>query len=215
MVPAGNNFFPWNQSAPPSPSHLCTKVAMGCWISGHCCRLALGALQSWKLYLAFLGCYILLCYPRALPNASPVAYCLAFPSSSPHKPHLHIFSKPSQPTVTKFIQWYRNFPNAARSRKSPKNQQMPSRSAGVHLPTVSHSSSRHNGLTLLLEKPSHSYFVPLVECTKVGLPHPFGKLLQAVFRLLHADWGIAFGPAQVESIIALSNCIEFVMTNLW
>jgi hypothetical protein len=50
---------------------------------------------------------------------------------------------------------------------------------------------------LLLEKRSHLYFLPLVEGTKVGLPHPFGKLLQGEFRLLQANWGFAFGPAQV------------------
>jgi len=32
---------------------------------------------------------------------------------------------------------------------------------------------------------------------KVGLPHAFGKLLQGEFHLLQADWGFAFGPAEV------------------
>jgi hypothetical protein len=68
---------------------------------------------------------------------------------------------------------------------------------------------------LLLEKPSHPYFLPLVEGTKVGLPHLFGKLLQGEFRLLQADWGFAFSPAQVRRIIALGICIEFVIRNLW
>jgi hypothetical protein len=31
---------------------------------------------------------------------------------------------------------------------------------------------------LLLQRPCHPYFLPLVECTLLGLPHPFGKLLQ-------------------------------------
>jgi hypothetical protein len=34
-----------------------------------------------------------------------------------------------------------------------------------------------NGPMLLLKMPSHPYILPLVECTKVGLPHPFRKLL--------------------------------------
>jgi len=68
---------------------------------------------------------------------------------------------------------------------------------------------------LVLEKPSHPYFLPLVECPKVGLPHPFGKLLQGEFRLLQADWGFAFSPAQVGRIIALILCITFVIRNLW
>jgi len=37
--------------------------------------------------------------------------------------------------------------------------------------------SRDNGPMLLLQKPSHPYVLPLVKWTKVGLPHPFGKLL--------------------------------------
>ena len=68
---------------------------------------------------------------------------------------------------------------------------------------------------LLLEKPCPLYFLPLVECTKVGLPHPFGKLLRGGFRLLQADWGFALSPAQVRRIIALIICIEFVIRNFW
>jgi len=49
----------------------------------------------------------------------------------------------------------------------------------------------------LLQIPSHPYFLPLVEGTEVGLHHPCGKLLQGEFRLLQADWGVAFGLAQV------------------
>jgi len=51
---------------------------------------------------------------------------------------------------------------------------------------------------LYLEKPSHPYFLPPVAGNKVGLPNPFGKLLQGEFRLLQTDWGFAFGPAQVR-----------------
>jgi hypothetical protein len=51
---------------------------------------------------------------------------------------------------------------------------------------------------LLLKKRSHPYFLSLVEGTKVGLPHPFGKLLQAEFHLLRANWSFAFSPAQFQ-----------------
>ena len=68
---------------------------------------------------------------------------------------------------------------------------------------------------LLLLKHGHPYFLLLVECTEVGLPHPFGKSLQGEFHLLQADWGFGFGPAKVGWIIALSICIEFVIRNLW
>ena len=64
---------------------------------------------------------------------------------------------------------------------------------------------------LLLEKPRHPYFLPLVECTKVGLPHPFGKLLQGELRLLQANWGFAFFTAKVQQIVALVSCIIFVV----
>ena len=74
--------------------------------------------------------------------------------------------------------------------------------------------SRDPGLMLLLLKPSHPSFLPLVECTKVGLPHPFGKLRQGEFGLLHVDWGFAFGPAQVQRIIAIIICPEFAVANL-
>jgi hypothetical protein len=74
--------------------------------------------------------------------------------------------------------------------------------------------SRDNGLMLLLEKPSRPYFLPLLECTTVGLPHPFGKLLQGEFRLLQTDLDCALSAAQVGRIIALIICIEFVTTNL-
>ena len=50
---------------------------------------------------------------------------------------------------------------------------------------------------LLLQKHGHPYFLLLVECTAVGLPHPFGKSLQGEFCLLQAEWGIGFGPAKV------------------
>jgi hypothetical protein len=67
---------------------------------------------------------------------------------------------------------------------------------------------------LHLEKPSHPYFLRLVEGTKLGLPYPFGKLRQGEFRLPQADWGMAFSRAQVRRIIVLSIYVEFVIRNL-
>ena len=58
--------------------------------------------------------------------------------------------------------------------------------------------SGDNRPMLLLARPSCPYFLPLVEGTKVGLPHPFGKLLQREFRFLQANWGFAFSPTQVR-----------------
>jgi len=64
---------------------------------------------------------------------------------------------------------------------------------------------------LLLEKLCHPYFLPLVECTVVGLFHPFGKLHQGELRVLQANWGFAFCTAQVRQIVALISCIIFVV----
>jgi hypothetical protein len=58
--------------------------------------------------------------------------------------------------------------------------------------------SRDNGPMLLFEKLSHPYFLPLVECSKVGVPHSCGKLLHREFRSLQDNWGFAWCPAQVR-----------------
>jgi len=63
--------------------------------------------------------------------------------------------------------------------------------------------SPDNGPMLLLQKPSHPLFLPSVEGTDIGLPHPFGKLLQGQFRWHQDDWGVAFRTAQVRRIVAL------------
>jgi len=70
------------------------------------------------------------------------------------------------------------------------------------------------GPMLFLEAPSHPYFLPLVENTIVGLPHPFGKLLQGEFCLLQADWGFTRCTAQVRRIVVLIICIKIVIGNL-
>ena len=75
--------------------------------------------------------------------------------------------------------------------------------------------SLDNGPMLPLKKPCHPFFLPLVEHTKVKLPHPFGKLLQGESLLLQADWGFAFGPTQVRWIVALIICIVLIMGSLW
>jgi len=64
-----------------------------------------------------------------------------------------------------------------------------------------------NGPMLLLEKPRLPYFLPLVEHTIVGLPHPFGKLLQGELRLLQANWGFACSTAQVRRIVILLSLV--------
>ena len=73
---------------------------------------------------------------------------------------------------------------------------------------------RDDGPMLLLKKALHPYLLPLVECTLIGLPHPFGKLLQRELCLLQANWGFAFSTALVRQIVALISCITFVVGHL-
>lgn len=55
-----------------------------------------------------------------------------------------------------------------------------------------------NVLKLFLEKPSHLYCLPLAECIIVGLPHPYGKLLQEKLGLLQADCGFTLCTTEVQ-----------------
>jgi len=75
--------------------------------------------------------------------------------------------------------------------------------------------SPDNGPMLPLQEPSQPYFLPLVEDTEVGLPHPLGKLLQGEFCLLQANWGFAYGPGWFRRIIAPIMGMAFVIGDLW
>jgi hypothetical protein len=55
-----------------------------------------------------------------------------------------------------------------------------------------------NGLMLSSKKPSHQYFVPLVEFTVVWLPHYVSKWLLEKFGLLQIEWGCAISTFQVQ-----------------
>ena len=70
------------------------------------------------------------------------------------------------------------------------------------------------GPMLSLKKPSNPYFLPPVEHTIVGLPHPFGKLLQGEFGLLQADSRLTLCTAQARRIVALFICTIMVVGNL-
>ena len=181
-------------------------------MSGHCCHSALNESQPRKLYLATVGRYLSFCCQCTLPNTSPVACCLAFPSSLPPKPHLHISSTTSPPTVAESIRHYQKFPIPASSRRSLQNLQPLTPAARVHLSAVLNCSVPEEWTDASSKKKiSHTLFLPLVEGTKVGLPHPIGKLLEGECLWLQADWGLAVGPAQVRRIMALIICIEFVI----
>jgi len=215
MVLSGYNSFRWNQSAPPSASHRCMKVGISCWMSGHCCCSALDELQPWKLYLATLGHYLSL-FSRALTQICRWSL-VASPSLLPRLPnitctflHKHLHPLSLNPFgIIEILHWQPGL----KSLQKICNRHLPAQGSISQLfQTV---LSWDNRPMPLLEKPSHPYFLPLVEGTKVGLPHHFGKLLPGEFRLLQANWGFAVSPAQVRRIIALSICIEFVTRNLW
>jgi len=70
-----------------------------------------------------------------------------------------------------------------------------------------------NGPMLLLQNLGHPFFLPLVKCTIVGLPHLFGKWIHGEFCLLQADWWFALCTAQVEGIISLVIWIIIVVGN--
>jgi len=70
-----------------------------------------------------------------------------------------------------------------------------------------------NGRMLLLQKPSHPYFLPLVERTEVGLLHPFGKIHRE-FVLLQADQGFPLCAAQVRLIVAHIMCTIYDIGNV-
>jgi hypothetical protein len=154
------------------------KLRVVCWMSGHRCRLALDESPPYKLCLLTLRRYLSRYNWRSLPYLSLVSCYLTLPSFLPPEPHLHLNSKSSPHTVAESIQNYRNFRKAARTRKSTKNHQLQSPSAGFIWQLCQKVLSRHNGRIHLVEEPSPLTLLPLVERTKVGLPHPFGKLVQ-------------------------------------
>jgi len=195
MVLSGHNFVRWYQSGPPSASHLCTKLGVACWMSGHFCHLALDESQPQKMNLATLGGYLWIGCPCIVPNPWPVASCLTFPSSLPPEPRLHISSITFQATVAKCILHYWNFPKTARACKTPKNLQLPSHRAGVHPAAVSDGlvpcwwtdASSQETQQPILSSICWRYETWAARC--------FGKLVQGEFPLLQTDWGFAVGPA--------------------
>jgi len=184
-------------------------------MSGHCCHSALDESQPWTMSLTTQGCYLLVFCTRTLPIRRQ--WLVASPSLLPRLPNLtwtvllkHV--NPLSPNPFSIIEVFQWQP-LLESLQKICNRNLPIQgSIALLFQTV---LSRDNGQMLLLETPSHPYFLPLVEWCKVGLPHPLRKLLKGEFRWLQADWGFAFSPVQVRRIIALILCIQFVIRNLW
>ena len=167
-------------------------------MSGHCCSLALDEShhescisQLWKVTSRI--------FPRALGHICRWSLVVS-PSLLPHllnltctfrQNYLHLLS----PNPFSIIELFQRQPGLE-SLQTVCIRRLPVQGSISQL--VQTVLSRDNGPMLFLEEPSHQYFLPLVEHTKVGLPHPFCKLLQGEFRLFQADWGFAFSPTQVR-----------------
>jgi hypothetical protein len=87
----------------------------------------------------------------------------------------------------------------------------PSPSEEIHLEPVSNGSTPDNGQMLVLQRVSHPYFFPIVECTIVCLPHHVGKLSEGEFHMLQANVQLFISTAQVQPIVDLIFCVIIVV----
>jgi len=202
-VLSGYNLVGWDQSIPPSNSHLCGSlesfagylgiVAIWHWTNHNheSCISQLGEVTAdlFTHSLCQLCCWLI----------------VASPSLVSHLQNL---------TSNQF-----GITNIVRIQPGLNCVQ---KISNCHLPIQGSISklfqtvlSSNNAQILLLQKLSHSYFLPLVEGAIVRLPYPCGKWLQGEFQLVQADWGNAFGTAKVWWIIAFIICIVFVTGHLW
>jgi len=207
--------FRWDQSAPPSASHLCTKLDVDCWMSGHCAAWHLMnhnhdsyIWQLWEVSSRNVTC--------ALPQIHHLSL-VASPSLLPHLPNLactflqtHLNPLALNPFgIIKIIRRQQ----VVKCHQNICNRRHPVQGAiSQRLQLV---LSLNNRPMLLHQKPGHPCFLPVIEGAKVGLPHHFCKLLQGEFSLLQADWGNALSTTQVWQIVALIICIVLVIENLW
>ena len=167
-------------------------------MSGHCCRSALDEShthesciwQPWDVTCHF--------FTRALTQIRR-RLLVASPSLLPRLPNLtgmflqkHL--NPLLPNPFRMIKVFQGQP-ILESLQKICNRHLPVQGSIPLLFQI--VLSRDNAPMLLLEKPSHPYFLPLVACTKVGLRNPLAKWLRGEFRLLRAECGLAFSPAQV------------------
>jgi len=209
-----HRFLRSNQTTPSSTSHLYTRLGVVSGLEPYPCHSTTSESRTWALYLAALGGYFSPVYLHPLSNLSPVTCCLVFPFSSPPffvctflQNHLHPL-----PTNPFSIMIINKWQPGLKYRHKICNCRLPMQ---VSISNLFQSVlPMDNGPILLFEKPHHPYFLPLVECTKVGLRDPFGKLLQGELCLLQANWGFAFRTSQVRRNVALISCIIFLVQHL-
>ena len=164
--------------------------------------------QLWKAIFRFLACAFCQICRRSLVASPPLLSRLPKLTCTILQNHLHPLLSNSFGSIEIF-QRQPGFESLQKicNRRLPVQGSIPQLDQTV--------LCRDNGPNLFLEKPSHPSFLPLVEHTKVRLPHSIGKLLQGEFHLLQADCSCAFSPTQVRRIIALILGIEFFIRNLW
>jgi hypothetical protein len=164
--------------------------------------------------LTTLGGFLILFGMHTLPYLCPVVCCLTFPSSLPPKPCFHTSSNTYQPTIAELIQHYLNFPMHSVLDCLQKTWNHYLLVRGSTLQLFHAVLSPDNRLILLLKIPSHPPFLPLFDSILVVRLKSSGKLLQGDFRLLQADWGSTFGPAQVHQSVTFIMHIISIIGNL-
>jgi len=209
------HFCWWNQSAPTNVSHLYMTFGVDWGLEPSPCNSIPSKSQPWMLYLATQGGLFSPVCSGAGQNTLPVTCCLVCLFSLPPEFRVHISSKSFQSTASESIQHCQNYATASSSWMSPKI-------CNHSLPVVGFISNLFhtvlppdNGLMLLFQKPSHRYFLSLVEHTLVDLPHPVCKLPQGELSLLQADWRFTICTAQVWQIVTLIFCIIIILGHLW
>jgi len=143
----------WNESAPPSALHSCMGLGVDLTMEWYCRDLITAESQSWTLYLATPGGYLLRVCLRTLPNLSPVPCCPDIHVFLPPEFRLHIASKIYPPAADKSIWHYRNYLTAASSQMSPNLLELLSPTTGVHLEAISNMSASWQRTDAFSRKP--------------------------------------------------------------
>jgi len=141
MASSGLRCCWWNQSAPPSASHLYARLGVVWGMERYHCHSTLATSLLRMLYSARLGGYFSLVWSCVLPNLSMVAWSLALTVSLPSEFDLHMAAKTSPPTAEESIQDYPIYPMLASPCMLQSDLQLLSPSAAVHLEAVSNGST--------------------------------------------------------------------------
>ena len=152
----GFHFVQWNQLAPPSASHLWTRLGVVWGRSGYPCHSIPRESQPSKMYFTTLWRYISPFWLCTCPKLSPITHCLTCSVFLTSQYCLCNSSQSSGCNVAKSIQPYQPVPIAAWPHMPLTYWQPLSPSAGVYHKAVSHCSapkSCHNTFSLDTQPP--------------------------------------------------------------